>query len=230
MASSDEILLLWDIDGTILSAKGAGPQAFEAATLKHFGKPVPLSSIDWPGATDYAIAYALLEKVGWDVNRENALTLVESYLEQLPDCLESTNAKANPGVLELLETFHQNPTVHQALLTGNVRKGSDIKLGFVGVDHYFTFGAFADHSDQRNDLSRHALDLAREHLHSDWSGEQVYVIGDTPKDIECGKVIGAHTIAVATGQHSVEQLKAHQPTKVLRDLADPRELIDFLPL
>jgi phosphoglycolate phosphatase-like HAD superfamily hydrolase len=230
MNNAEGILLLWDIDGTILSAKGAGPQAFEKATKEHLGEAIPLSSINWPGATDYAIAYALLEKAGCEVNRRNAKRLVESYLAHLPGLLESTKARANPGVLELLERFHQDPGVHQALLTGNVERGADIKLGHIGVKHYFMFGAFADHSDHRNDLSRHALNLAREHLHQDWSAEQVYVIGDTPKDIECGKAIGAHTVAVATGHHSVSELKAHQPTVVFESFSKHEVLLDFLRL
>jgi phosphoglycolate phosphatase len=228
MITPEGILLLWDIDGTILSAKGAGPQAFEKATLEYFGEAIPLSSIDWPGATDYAIAYALLKKVGRQVTRAAAQELIDTYLYHLPEFLFSTHAQPMAGVLELLETFHHRPEVHQALLTGNVRRGSDIKLGHIGVDHYFLFGAFADHSDQRNDLSRHALELARIHLHNEWSAERVYVIGDTPKDIECGKIIGAHTVAVATGHHSLEQLQAHEPTVVFESFADPKVLLDFL--
>lgn len=137
MASLNDILLLWDIDGTILSAKGAGPKAFERATFNEFGEDIALSSINWPGATDYAIAYAILEKAGREVSREAAQELVDQYLSHLPDLLESTKAKANPGVLELLEHFHQLPQAHQALLTGNVKRGSDIKLGHIGVNHYF---------------------------------------------------------------------------------------------
>jgi hypothetical protein len=68
MASLNDILLLWDIDGTILSAKGAGPKAFERATFNEFGEDIALSSINWPGATDYAIAYAILEKAGREVS------------------------------------------------------------------------------------------------------------------------------------------------------------------
>jgi phosphoglycolate phosphatase len=228
MSSSSDVLLLWDIDGTILSAKGAGPQAFERASFQEFGEVISLSSINWPGSTDYAIAYALLENAGRKVTREAAQKLVDGYLGHLPDLLESTNAKANPGILHLLEHFHQMPQVHQALLTGNVKRGSDIKLGHIGVNHYFLFGAFADHSDFRNDLSTLALHLARQHLRSDWLPEQVYVIGDTPKDIECGKHIGAHTIAVATGHHSTGQLAACEPTVVFDSFDDPQCLIDFL--
>ena len=135
--------------------------------LEYFGEAIPLSSIYWPGATDYAIAYALLKKVGRQVTRAAAQELIDTYLYHLPEFLFSTHAQPMAGVLELLETFHHRPEVHQALLTGNVRRGSDIKLGHIGVDHYFLFGAFADHSDQRNDLSRNALELARIHLHNE---------------------------------------------------------------
>ncbi len=230
MSSRQEILLLWDIDGTLLSAKGAGPQAFDRATADHFGYEIPIYSIDWPGATDYAIAYALLEKAGRTVTREEAQILIDRYLSYLPEMLDKTNARAIDGTQELLELFHNHESVHQALLTGNVRRGSDIKLGYLGVDHYFGFGAFADHSDNRNDLSQHALALARQHLHEDWSPEQIYVIGDTPKDIECGKVIGAHTVAVATGHHTVEQLQLHKPSVLFETFADPTVLVDYLGL
>ncbi|MBC9866473.1 MAG: HAD hydrolase-like protein [Opitutae bacterium] len=228
MEGNREILLLWDIDGTLLSAEGAGPQAFERALWLQFGERIQLSSIDWPGSTDFAIAYALLEKLGWEVNRKNARNLLDSYLEELPGLLESTRTKANPGVLELLEVFDRESGVYQALLTGNIQRGSQLKLGHIGVEHYFLFGAYADYSDHRNDLGFHALDLARKRLGKDFSGDQVYVIGDTPKDIECGKHIGAHTVAVATGHHSVKELAKHQPSVVLESLADPRGLRAYI--
>lgn len=230
MNTDKEILLLWDIDGTLLSAKGAGPRAFDRATVDHFGYEIPLSTIDWPGATDYAIAYALLEKAGRAVTREEATELIDLYLSYLPEMLDATRARALEGTQQLLEQFHGRESVHQALLTGNVRRGADIKLSYIGVDHYFGFGAFADHSDHRNDLSRHALDLAREHLHPEWSPEQIYVIGDTPKDIECGKVIGAYTVAVATGHHTAEQLRSHEPSILFETFADPSVLVDYLGL
>ncbi|MDG2167108.1 MAG: HAD hydrolase-like protein [Opitutales bacterium] len=230
MSKSEDILLLWDIDGTLLSAKGAGPKAFDWATIDHFGYEIPVASIDWLGATDYSIAYAMLEKAGKTATRQEAQELIDCYLSYLPEMLDATNARAIEGTQELLEHFHRHDAVHQALLTGNVRRGADIKLGYIGVDHYFRFGAFADHSDQRNDLSRHALDLAREHLHPEWSPERIYVIGDTPKDIECGKFIGAHTIAVATGHHSVEQLQEHDPSALFKTFSDPSVLIDYLGL
>ncbi|MBH54946.1 MAG: hydrolase [Opitutaceae bacterium] len=228
MSKGEEILLLWDIDGTILSAKGAGPQAFKRATQDYFGYEIPITSIDWLGATDYSIAYAFLENAGRAVSREEAKLLIDCYLSCLPATLDATNARAMDGIRELLEYFHSQKDAHQALLTGNVRRGAEIKLGYLGVLHFFPFGAFADHSDDRNDLSRHALELAREHLRADWSPDQIYVMGDTPKDIECGKIIGAHTVAVATGQHSVEELTAHFPTVVFESFADPQVLIEFL--
>ena len=228
MERKREILLLWDIDGTILSAEGAGPQAFERALWLQFGERIRLSSIDWPGSTDFAIAYALLEELGWEVNRKNAWKLLDSYLEELPEMLKSTQTKANPGVRELLEYFDRESGVYQALLTGNLRRGSHLKLSHIGVEHYFLFGAYADHSDHRNDLGFHALDLARKRLGKDFSGEQVYVIGDTPKDIECGKQIGAHTVAVATGHHRVKELGQHRPSVVLESLADPCGLRAFI--
>jgi phosphoglycolate phosphatase-like HAD superfamily hydrolase len=125
-----------------------------------------------------------------------------------------------PGIFELLEILKQRPDVAQGLLTGNLRRGAEFKLTHYKVWHYFEFGAFADDSPRRNDLGPHALRRAKE-LHAvDFAADRTFIIGDTPHDIECGKVIGARTIAVATGQHSAAELAAHQPTAVFENFAD----------
>ena len=125
-----------------------------------------------------------------------------------------------PGVLELLETLHHRADLAQGLLTGNLKRGAQFKLTHYKVWHYFEFGAFADDSPRRNDLGPHALRRAKE-LHAvDFHPARTFIIGDTPHDIECGKVIGAQTIAVATGRFSVDELAAHQPTAVFKNFAD----------
>jgi phosphoglycolate phosphatase-like HAD superfamily hydrolase len=218
---SKSTLLLWDIDGTLIVSQGAGVRAMERALTKCFGAICDLSVIDWAGRTDSWIVTEVLRHVGLEYTPENARVYLETYLELLPQELRSgPQGQVLPGVSTLLELFHQRTDVAQGLLTGNLRRGAEHKLTHYGVWHYFAFGAFADDSPRRNDLGPHAQRRAQELHGREFAPERTFIIGDTPHDIECGKVIGAQTIAVATGQHSVAQLAAHHPTMVFPNLAD----------
>ncbi len=220
-AVTKSILLLWDIDGTLIVSQGAGVRAMERALTRCFGVTCDLGVIDWAGRTDTWIVTEVLRHVGLAYTSENARAYLETYLELLPTELQSgPQGQVLPGVTELLETCHSHSAVAQGLLTGNMRRGAEHKLTHYGVWQYFPFGAFADDSPRRNDLGPHALRRAREHHGVHFEPERTWIIGDTPHDIECGKVIGAHTMAVATGQHSVAQLTAHHPTAVFPNLAD----------
>jgi phosphoglycolate phosphatase-like HAD superfamily hydrolase len=114
------------------------------------------------------------------------------------------------------------------LLTGNVSRGAELKLDHYGVWHFFEFGAFADDHHDRNQLGPFARARAREKHGREFSGDEIDVIGDTPRDIECGKALGARTIAVATGSCSREKLAEHNPDILIDDFSDVDRLIDTL--
>jgi len=214
-------LILWDIDGTLIVSHGAGVRAMEQAFEKRFGLKSDLSKIDWAGRTDTWITGEVLRLNGVPATPENCQAYLESYLEILPVQLrEGPQGAVLPGVLQLLEILNARADVAQGLLTGNLRRGAQLKLTHYKVWHYFEFGAFADDSPRRNDLGPHALRRAREKHSGDFSAAHTFVIGDTPHDIECGRVIGARTIAVATGKYNVAELAAHQPTAVFANFAD----------
>lgn len=214
-------LLLWDIDGTIIVSHGAGVRAMERAVTKRFGVTCDLGVIDWAGRTDSWITGEVLTHLGLPNTPENRAAYLETYLELLPGELrEGKQGQVLPGVVDLLNTFHGRRDIVQGLLTGNLRRGAELKLSHYGVWHYFAFGAFADDSPRRNDLGPHALRRAGEHHGATFSPARTFIIGDTPHDIECGKVIGANTIAVATGKFTPSELAAHQPTAVFSDLTD----------
>jgi len=214
-------LILWDIDGTLIVSHGAGVRAMEKALTKRFGVTVDLRSIDWAGRTDSWITGEVFRHVGLPDTPQNSHDYLEAYLELLPQELaHGRQGQVLPGVLELLEILHHRQDVAQGLLTGNLRRGAELKLTHYQVWHYFEFGAFADDSPRRNDLGPHALRRAKERHAVEFTPANTFIIGDTPHDIECGKVIGARTIGVATGKYTVEELTAHQPTAAFRDFAD----------
>jgi phosphoglycolate phosphatase-like HAD superfamily hydrolase len=213
-------LLLWDIDGTLITSGGAGIRALRPALLDLFGVSATLDDIDYAGRTDRHIFRQIFTRHGIPDTEENFLRYLDGYLERLPAELNHSGATILPGVPTLLADAATRPDLTQALLTGNIQRAARVKLTHHGLWDFFPFGAFADDSEHRNDLGPHALRRARAHTGGDFPPDRVWVIGDTPHDIACGRVIGARTLAVATGGHPVEALAAHSPTAVLADLSD----------
>ena len=223
-------LVLWDIDGTLTLSGGAGMQALDAALQREFrvGAPSPTQGIDVAGRTDTWIMRQIFSRIGLPDSADNLARLLQSYLVELPGALKNPDTRILPGVSAALGALAARGDCAQALLTGNVERGARIKLTHHGLSHFFPFGAFADDSERRNDLGPVALRRAREHHGVEFAPERVFVIGDTPHDIACGKVIGAQTIAVATGRYSAEELRAETPTVVFEDLSDTPALLRTL--
>lgn len=218
-------LLLWDIDGTLTLSGGAGMRALQSALKREFGVDRPLDDIDYAGRTDRYIIRQIFVKIALPDNEANVQRFLEGYLTELPGALRNPGTRILPGVSAVLASLAARRDYTQALLTGNVERGARIKLGHHGISHFFGFGAFADDSELRNELGPVALRRARERLGVEFAPDRIFVIGDTPHDIACGKVIGAQTIAVATGQYSAEELRAHHPAAVFADLSDTAEFL-----
>ncbi len=218
-----EILLLWDIDGTLLTTGGAGERALIESLKKNFGIESDLSDIEVCGRTDRRIAMDALKHYGLAQTPENVARFVDGYLDALGTWLpeRSPQGMVLQGVRDILEEVRGNrPHIAQGLLTGNMRHGARLKLEYYGAFHYFEVGAFADDHPDRNELPPHAKKRAEEKYGTPFLPEKVFVIGDTPHDIACGKTIGACTVGVATGRYSAAALRACNPTAVFEDLSD----------
>jgi len=221
-------LLLWDIDGTLIASSGAGRRALCAALRAIFDVDGALDEVELAGRTDRWIMREVLRKFSLPATEENFTRFFDGYLAALPAELHHSPSRILPGVQEILQAVAAGGGFAQGLLTGNKRDGARVKLGHHGLWEIFPFGAFADDSEHRNDLGAHALRRAREHHGCEFPAARVWVIGDTPHDIECGRVIGARTLAVSTGGYSLEQLRAHTPTAVLADLSDTAAVLHLL--
>jgi phosphoglycolate phosphatase-like HAD superfamily hydrolase len=221
-------LLLWDIDGTLIWSGRAGEEALVEALRECHGIESTLDDVDYKGRTDRRIGMMLLEKHGLPITPDTLHDFVESYLKHLGQLLPQKQGWVYPGILEILERAHRRPDLINALLTGNMRRGADLKLSHFQVGHYFQFGAFADDSHERNELGPVALRRALDEHHLNVPPERVYVIGDTPHDVSCGKIIGAQTIAVATGGYPVQALQDCEPSVVFEDFSDPDTFFAWL--
>jgi phosphoglycolate phosphatase-like HAD superfamily hydrolase len=130
------------------------------------------------------------------------------------------------NVREILEHVRGRSDVRSYLLTGNTRAGARAKLTYYGLSEFFSDGAFAEDVGARADIAVRALELARRA--GPVGDETIFVIGDTPHDIECAKPIGAKTIAVATGGYSVEELRPHGPWRLFDRLPPPAEFVRLI--
>lgn len=221
-------LLLFDIDGTLITSGGAGEQALRDAAKERFGVENALEGITLAGATDGLIARQMLEKHGLEATPENITGLLDGYIGHLASRLPLHEGRVLPGIVELLDQLRGREDCVLALLTGNLGRGAELKLTHYRVWDYFEFGAFADDHHDRNELGKFAKARALEKRGEEFAPEDIFVIGDTPRDIECGKVIGAKTVAIATGNYSREELAEHQPDFLFDDLSDTAAVIAAL--
>jgi phosphoglycolate phosphatase len=222
-------LLLWDIDGTLVYMDRAGERALLIAINELYERDLGLHlPVDLRGRTDTSIVRDLLAFLDVEGSPEEEKRLQQAYLSHMPKTMPAGKARVLQGIKQALDAVHAHPEIHQALLTGNLREGAKLKLSFLGLWNYFEFGAFADDSYNRDDLGPFALARAEKTLGIKFPPDRVYIIGDTPHDIACGKAIGAKTIAVATGAFTVEQLSALKPTHTFADLSDTQALLDVV--
>ncbi|MBS0261550.1 MAG: HAD hydrolase-like protein [Planctomycetes bacterium] len=218
-------ICLFDIDGTLIHTRGAGMIAMRNGLRNAFQVARPTDSVAVHGRTDRGITRDMFQAHGIDDTTENWQRLRDAYYQLLPESLTTRPGVLLPGVTELLETLTRRSDVAVGLLTGNAQQGARIKLAHFGIEHYFRFGGFGDQHFERDDVAREALTAARQHVAREIDLDRVWVIGDTPTDVSCGRAIGARTIAVLTGNHSRAELEAAHPDLLLDDLTDHTPLL-----
>lgn len=218
-------ILFWDIDGTLLTTGKAGVPAWEDAVREVIGHDFQLSSFRVAGLTDFQIAVRTFEMLGVEADDERLRRMVRRYEELLPEALPKKTGRVLPNVREILDRLSTRTDVRSYLLTGNTRGGARAKLTHYDLFRYFPDGAFAEDPSDRAVIAARALELAR--LAGPVADNGVFVIGDTPHDIQCANAIGARTMAVATGGYSLEELQSHSPWRAFAELPPPD---DFLRL
>jgi len=219
-ASHPHKLLLFDIDGTLLTSGGAGERALRQAVRERFGVDDDLKTVEIAGRTDSGIARQVLKKYGLPETPEAITAFLDTYLQHLTKFLPQTEGRLLPGIIPLLETLRGRPGVVLALLTGNLERGAELKLSHYGVWHYFEFGAYADDHHDRNELGHFARQRATAKHGREFPPEQIFILGDTPHDIACARAIGAKAVAIATGGSSRERLAEYSPDFLFSDLSD----------
>ncbi len=210
------LLVLWDVDGTLVHTASHGRYAFEEAYEIVTGRPFN-QRVSYAGRTDHQIALSMLE--GEREHLPNVLSELESALDGRREKI-AAEGSAYPGVPEALEALHQRDDVINSLLTGNIEANAALKVSAFGLDRWLDFevGAYgSDPHEERYELVAIARDRAAAKY-----GEPAgaVLIGDTPLDVRAAREAGARAVAVATGFSDVDELRASEPDAVLEDLSD----------
>lgn len=204
-------LVLFDIDGTLLSSASAGRSAIRRAFAEEFEDLEFFDQVRFDGKTDPQIVTELYHAAGMgdQATSDRIATLLDRYIGHLPVALGERTGQvlALPGVVALLDALQRREDVVVGLLTGNVVPGARLKLGAAGIAFdRFRMGAFGSDSAHRPDLPPIAAERAVPWFGRRPQGDEVVIIGDTPADVTCGASIGARAIAVATGAYSTDEL------------------------
>lgn len=223
-----ERLVLFDIDGTLLSTNGAAARAFRRALVDVFGSSGPATGYSFAGRTDPQIARDLLSMAGFDEETiaRGMPSVWPRYEQLLHDELAHARAARFPGTLELLDRLgHETGRALVGLLTGNILGGARLKLESAGIGFdRFRVGAFGSDHHDRTELPAIAIGRAAEAVGHRFAGKEVVIIGDTPLDISCGKHLDVRTIAVATGSYSLPELLECGPDYAFDDLLAGEEI------
>ena len=216
-------LLLFDVDGTLLRAAGAGRRAVKAALEHVYGTVGSIDAYDLGGKTDQRIVFDVLEAAG--LGRATVKERLDDFFEVYARGLsveigDGRNVTTLPGIASLVRRLHETPGVLLGLLTGNIEEGARIKLAPTGLWPYFRTGAFGSDDGDRRRLPSLAARRAQALTGHAFRPEDVLVIGDTPLDIECARAFGAVAVAVATGFHPYAELEALKPDLLFESFAD----------
>ena len=216
------MVILFDIDGTLILTDSAGQHAMEQVEPQG-AQPRRAARVHYAGRTDRSIVADHLDRLGLEDTEENFRSYTQVFLQRLPDSLAARNGFILPGVEQTLRRLHDAEGVSLGLLTGNMRLAAEMKLSHFGLQQFFmetgTFvGGFGDRHHDRDDVARDALAAARQHFRSELQPEEVWIVGDTPRDVKCARAIGANVLAVSTGGYSVVDLAESQPDLMAEDL------------
>jgi phosphoglycolate phosphatase len=223
-------LVLFDIDGTLLTDRGASREAFGEALREVYAYDGDLSRYDFSGRTDPQITHMVLNDAGFSREEIDAkLTgLWEIYLGGLARNATPERVRVMPGMRQLVAALHEHDDVVLALLTGNIERGARLKLGGAGLNEYFPFGAFGSDSADRTELPPVAIRRASHHLGKHFQGSDVVIIGDSIYDVRCGVPYDATTIAVASGKTPADVLRAENPRYFFDDASDVSAVLDAI--
>jgi phosphoglycolate phosphatase len=226
----EPLLILWDIDGTLIRSGGLAAEIFEFALATITGE-LPSDRVRMSGKTDPQIISEYLAIMG--VHDPDVLDAVLELAEHelaAAESLLSEQGTICAGAYDLLEQLSTYEAVTQTLLTGNVAPNARVKLRAFGLDHFvdFEIGAYGSDHAERTNLVPIALERAKRLRSLPINPDRTWVIGDTPNDAACARAGGVHCLLVASGTYTLEELLPQGADATLADLRNTDLVIGLL--
>ena len=212
-------VLLFDIDGTLVTTGGAGRRAMQRGFSSLHGHPEALA-FPLDGLTDRLIVRRGLTTIGVEPSAEAIDAVLAAYVDVLEEEIGNVPEErylVHVGMREAVRAGRERGAA-VGLGTGNVREGARLKLGRVNLFEHFSFGGYGCDAEDRAEVIRIGAERGANELGKTLGECRVVVIGDTPKDVAAAQAIGAECIGVATGAYSVEALVDSGATAAFRDL------------
>lgn len=216
-------LYLFDIDGTLVTAHGAGRLSLTRALEATFGTAGPVEHYDFRGKTDPQIVIDLMTAAGVseDVIHSRLGGCFDAYVRHLDALIEDGHpVDMMPGIAVVVRALSFRQDAFVGLLTGNIEAGARTKLRPTGLLPLFRVGAYGSDDADRRRLPAIARARARALMHREFPFPSITIIGDTPLDVDCAHACGARAVVVATGQHTVDELAACAPDLVFSDFSN----------
>src|SRR6266852_8744054 len=219
-------VLLFDVDGTLVTTGGAGRRALERA-FEHLHSHRDACTFPLDGMTDRAIVRAGLKAIGLqpdDALIDQVLTGYIQILEEEVAKVDAAQYRLHIGIASALDAAGARPEIAIGLGTGNIKEGARVKLTRVGIYQRFSFGGFGCDHEDRAEILRVGARRGAERLGMLPENCRVVIVGDTPKDVAAATNLGAESLGVATGRFSTSDLKAAGATFAFADLSEPGAL------
>ena len=227
--------MLWDIDGTLVRAGAIAREAFGRAIASVVQRAEhEIEFVQMSGKTDLQIAREMLLLAAVeDAAADGHVPAVIAHLEAELGAAEAMfreNGRILPGVVELLETFREDPEVHQSVLTGNTASNAKAKLDAFGLTRHLDLeiGAFGSDDADRTKLVPIALERARRVRDLEFEPADVWIIGDSPNDFFCARAGGTRCLLVATGRPTFDELADLGADATLADLSDVDGVVELV--
>jgi phosphoglycolate phosphatase len=215
-----DLLVLWDVDYTLLSADGLGTRMYEVVFRELYGRELPAVAPK-AGRTDRAIIADTLALAGLPAPRAQVDAFLAALARTVADGSVRAQVRPMAGASDVIAAL-ASPGIRQSVLTGNIRPLAALKLGLAGLGDHLDLdaGAYGDAHEVRAELVAVARSAAGELYRADFSGWSTVLVGDTPLDVEAALATGARAVAVATGSYSAAELTAAGAHALLPDLTD----------
>jgi len=215
------VVVLFDVDETLVHTGGAGARSWNAAFEKVYGLPADIGQHTSAGETDPQVARETFRGVlGREPVGDELDPLYAQYLLHMSDDIwSSAEYRMLPGADQVLQRLIDAGVI-LGIVSGAMEGAARTKLMPANLNRFFLFGAYGSDSPDRPELTRIAIEKAA-HLHGDLGSQDVFVVGDTPLDIAAAQGAGAMSVGVATGRYAKGELEAAGATHVLGSLEDP---------